>query len=873
MEALAAVSLACNVVQLLQFTSHTVHVCKQLAQNKAVTTNIDDYCKELHELTNGVMKLMPANGQPLASSGSGNGTDQRLLTIANKLVKIADDLEKECAKYQPIAKNSKHRILIKTIKYQWGGKARIEELYAAVKALENTMQSFVLADLRETISSLGANDLKSLDQRTRDFASQLQAGLTGIDDLVKNESADTRGVVIDEHRETRSRFHSDLTEAKLNITTASKQATDLLNHRLVELRSEQTEQKAQESVSTLLASIAFPDMNARYNSISPSHQSTFDWLFDPLDDSMRPSRYPGYDQYTERVRSSRQAFVNWLSSEEKLFWINGKPGSGKSTLMRFLERHPRIHALLPGHNGTTLIVSHFLWNAGSYPQRSQRGLAASLLHQILSHRADVRRMLLQEGALQSKVSHSDWSSEELESYLLNALKLVQSQVFIFVDGLDEIDHDQGDGLYNLLGLVHQLELLPNIRMCISSRPETLIVARLQDVPTLRLQDLTNDDIRAYILDTLNSEWRTASFLHPAQTDLDHFTELILSKAEGVFLWVRLAVSSIRNGLIKYDTWEMLLERIDALPSQLHELYAKIWARLNDDNAIYRSRSAYYFKVILHWNIESTRDFERLNLINMLLACDPSLRRSHLEGGDEMTKDHLVKQCGIFRTQLLSRCAGLVEVHEIENNSEKPYMPSECYSYVDFILKSATDFLLNTLDGQDILRNDDTSQYQLQVQIALGYLSAKMLLLRAHRANFICCIDDVANFAPSKYLRDQDLLLFLDLTQATVQRLPEWNLSGFDFACVLSYLGMEDHVKRLVSERPPPCGLMSTDWKNLLLAHACSYVLGHGLGTRPESRTDLIKWLLDNGADPNGEVLHVGLCGRTPFACFSRTVHL
>ena len=218
MEALVAVSLASNVLQFIQFGCHTVHVCKQIARNKPVTTDIEDHCKELHALAANVRTSIPASakGQPLSLNAGGNSSDQRLLVIANKLIKIADNLENELAKYRPNGNKSGHRILIKTIKYQWGGKSKIEEFHTTLKSMENTMQSSILIDLRYggpnlrfilrsgltissgTISNLRAHDLNTLDQRTRNFASQLQAGFTKTDDLIRKESADTRSALVDE---------------------------------------------------------------------------------------------------------------------------------------------------------------------------------------------------------------------------------------------------------------------------------------------------------------------------------------------------------------------------------------------------------------------------------------------------------------------------------------------------------------------------------------------------------------------------------------------------------------------------------------------------------------------------------------------------
>lgn len=60
----------------------------------------------------------------------------------------------------------------------------------------------------------------------------------------------------------------------------------------------------------VLGQLHYPDMNSRMEFIAQAHRHSFEWIFEdgaPLGD--------------------------WLVSNDQLFWIRGKPGSGKSTLM------------------------------------------------------------------------------------------------------------------------------------------------------------------------------------------------------------------------------------------------------------------------------------------------------------------------------------------------------------------------------------------------------------------------------------------------------------------------------------------------------------------------------------------------------------
>jgi hypothetical protein len=152
MESLAALSLACNVVQLIQFSSHTVHVCKQIYENESPAADVDDDCKDLQALSTKVKASITAasnrSSQPPAADGGSVSSDQQLLSIANKLITIANDLNTELTKCRPASQDSKRRKTMKGVKYQWSGRSRIAELHNSLKNLENTMQSFVLVDIR-----------------------------------------------------------------------------------------------------------------------------------------------------------------------------------------------------------------------------------------------------------------------------------------------------------------------------------------------------------------------------------------------------------------------------------------------------------------------------------------------------------------------------------------------------------------------------------------------------------------------------------------------------------------------------------------------------------------------------------------------------
>ncbi|KAG3176584.1 hypothetical protein PC129_g25548, partial [Phytophthora cactorum] len=79
---------------------------------------------------------------------------------------------------------------------------------------------------------------------------------------------------------------------------------------------------------------------------------------------------------------------------------------------------------------------------------------------------------------------------------------------------------------------------------------------------------------------------------------DKLVEKLVWKAQGVFLWLHLATRSVTIGIQNEDSEDMLLARLEELPSELTQLYADMWQRLNENNSVYRDTAARYFRYAL-----------------------------------------------------------------------------------------------------------------------------------------------------------------------------------------------------------------------------------------------------------------------------------
>lgn len=122
--------------------------------------------------------------------------------------------------------------------------------------------------------------------------------------------------------------------------------------------------------TVVLSDLEFEGMNERYEDITEAHKQTFGWIFE------KPSL----------------KFVEWLQQGQGVYWVSGKAGCGKSTLMKFLYQDPRTLESLPKHMPLaskdvrhSFIAGLFFHDRGENPLlKSQEGLFRGILHSILS---------------------------------------------------------------------------------------------------------------------------------------------------------------------------------------------------------------------------------------------------------------------------------------------------------------------------------------------------------------------------------------------------------------------------------------------------------------------------------------------------------
>ena len=200
-----------------------------------------------------------------------------------------------------------------------------------------------------------------------DEVQQLEGMMKGVHDAISQLQAETKRrneLVQDKPQATPQLISGDTVGP-----TPSWGGMDELSNRISILANEV---RLSASDQVLLSSLRFEYIAKRQATVEPAHEQTFEWVLDP---------------------SSPGEFHNWVRSQNGIYWIMGKAGSGKSTLMKFLLNHTETAESLKSWAGPKELVtaSFFFWNAGPSIQKSQEGLFRSLLYEILSQCPDLTR--------------------------------------------------------------------------------------------------------------------------------------------------------------------------------------------------------------------------------------------------------------------------------------------------------------------------------------------------------------------------------------------------------------------------------------------------------------------------------------------------
>ncbi|KAF3226663.1 hypothetical protein TWF191_004486 [Orbilia oligospora] len=294
----------------------------------------------------------------------------------------------------------------------------------------------------------------------------------------------------------------------------------------------------------ILDSLKYDEINSRKTDIRSAHEKTCRWFL----------KHPDYKDWLDPAR---------LSDHCGFLWIRGKPGAGKSTIMKFIYGKTRKAAR------NAVVASFFFHARGGILEKSISGMYRSLLLQLLEGYPDLQTVL-DDTDLIPKNQNGCPPLNVLKDLFTNAVSSLGERPFTcFIDALDECDEQE------VRTMVQDIEDLAEksttigtpLRICFSSRHYPYIDIDRGIKLTLESQLGHSQDLESYVRTRLRMGNGVMAEELRAQ---------ILQKAAGVFLWVVLVVDILNKENSRGRL--AIQKRLSELPSDLSALFKDMLKR-------------------------------------------------------------------------------------------------------------------------------------------------------------------------------------------------------------------------------------------------------------------------------------------------------
>jgi WD40 repeat protein len=251
----------------------------------------------------------------------------------------------------------------------------------------------------------------------------------------------------------------------------------------------------------------------------------------------------------------------WLADPvaSRVFWIQGGPGVGKTAIAaKIRTRYRQVAAF------------HFCQH-GIETKRNPRRIVLSIAYQLSTQLPEFQARLENNlEKLEKIVEESRDAATLFDALIIEQLGANFPPpgriVIVLIDALDEATEAGGNELAEFIA-THFLKTPPWLRLVITSRPEVEVKAPLQDFNPFVLdasESRNIKDIKGFLREQLGSRVKSGQ-------DLASIVDDIVSKSEGMFLYVRKVCEEV-------DLGRLSLDNVDALPQGLGGVYFEFFKR-------------------------------------------------------------------------------------------------------------------------------------------------------------------------------------------------------------------------------------------------------------------------------------------------------
>ncbi|KAJ5160681.1 uncharacterized protein N7482_007685 [Penicillium canariense] len=429
-----------------------------------------------------------------------------------------------------------------------------------------------------------------------------------------------------------------------------------------------------------IESLTFPQAQFRLEEISSAHEKTCEWIL------------------------GRPEYLTWTSEEALpshggFFWIKGKPGAGKSTLMKHSLGKIR-------HGNVSIITTPVLHSKGVPPDAEKAFLNVA------------KSLELQDGNLV-------WTKRDVKNLLSLTIKSLQGHHILFlIDAVDECDQAEVEDMTTFFQELGKsaVEHTVYLRICLASRhyPHITLDKGIEFI--VEDQHEHEDDLRRYVETKLKGG--RSSLVQDIRND-------ICKRADGVFLWVMLVVRSLNEAFDRGNI-SALQKRLNEIPDGLDDLFTDILTRDQKDMDVLTfslqlillscrclTREELYFAVLFEktklieedvdWTLHSTTVMDRL-----VLDVTKGLAESAKQSG--RAKPHRVRFIHESVRDFLLRRNGFTRIRPKRNDSASfigdshDRLKQVCFNYISRMCQAPLgQEIVGLRDPPQRLRDDESIQ--------------------------------------------------------------------------------------------------------------------------------------------------------------------